>query len=227
MAYYTLMAAEQGLAGIAVVCNPPNMAPYGAKVAGLHNSPISLAVPAQERRPLVLDMATSVAAGGKLSLAIDKGIEIPLGWALDKEGKPTTHPAEAKALLPFGGYKGSGLAMLFECFSSLMVGNPLVARKLTGQSIHPGSQNSFVAALDIELFTDLETYKHDVDELIDLIKGLPKADGVDEILVPGEIEDRVYAERTKEGIPLPDGTAHNLAEVAQKLGVPMPAWLSN
>ena len=225
MAYYTLMAAEQGLAGIAVVCNPPNMAPYGARVAGLHNSPISFAVPTKERRPLVLDMATSVAAGGKLSLALDKGIEIPLGWALDKEGKPTTSPGKAAALLPFGGYKGSGLAMMFECFSSLMVGNPLVARKLTGQSIHPGSQNSFVAALDISMFTDLETYKDDADELIDLIKGLPKADGVDEIFVPGEIENRVYDQRANEGIPLPDGTARNLAEVAQKLNVPVPEWL--
>jgi ureidoglycolate dehydrogenase (NAD+) len=227
MAYYTLMAAEEGLAGMAVVCNPPNMAPYGAKVAGVHNSPISFAVPAEHRRPLVLDMATSVAAGGKLSLAIDKGVEIPVGWAMDKEGKPTTFPAEAAALLPFGGYKGSGLAMMFECFSSLMVGNPLIARKLTGQSIHPGSQNSFIAAIDISMFTDLESYKNDVDDLISLIKGLPRADGVDEIFVPGEPEDRTFDQRVREGIPLPDGTARNLGEVAQKLGVPVPGWLQS
>ena len=117
--------------------------------------------------------------------------------------------------------------MMFECFSSLMVGNPLVARGLTGQSIHPGSQNSFVAAIDIALFTDLESYKTDVDELVDLIKGLPKADAVDEIFVPGELEGRTYDQRVQEGIPLPDGTARNLAEVAQKLGVPVPEWLQS
>lgn len=225
MAYYTLMAAEEGLAGIAVVCNPPNMAPYGARAAGLHNSPISLAVPAQDRRPLVLDMATSVAAGGKLSLAIDKGVQIPLGWALDKDGNPTTLPAEAAALLPFGGYKGSGLAMLFECFSSLMVGNPLVVRKLANQPIHPGTQNSFVAAIDIAMFTDLACYRQDVDELIAQIKALPTADGVDEVLVPGEPEDRTYDQRCQNGIPLPDGTAQNLRQVAEKLGLPVPEWL--
>src|SRR5205823_12861156 len=74
MAYYPLMAAEADMAGIAIVCSPPNMAPFGARAAGVHNSPISIAVPAERHPPLVLDMATSIAAGGKLRLAIDKGI---------------------------------------------------------------------------------------------------------------------------------------------------------
>jgi LDH2 family malate/lactate/ureidoglycolate dehydrogenase len=221
--YYALMAAEEGMAGIAAVCSPPNMAPYGAKAPGVHNSPLAIAVPADRHPPLVLDMATSVAAGGKVSLAIDKGIEMPLGWALDKEGKPTTLPTEVGALLPFGGYKGSGLAMMLECLSSLMVGNPLVARRLSGQPIRRSSQNSFIAALDIAAFTDLEACRQDVDEMVDLIKGLPKADGVQEILVPGEPEAQTYEQRARCGIPLPDGTVRNLSEVAEKLGVRMPA----
>jgi ureidoglycolate dehydrogenase (NAD+) len=225
MGYYALMAAKEGLAGIAAVCNPPNMAPYGARVPGVHNSPIAIAVPGKEHRPLVLDMATSVAAGGKVSLAIDKGIEIPEGWAIDVEGKPTRDPKAVGALLPAGGYKGSGLAMMLECLSSLFVGNPLLARKLSGKSIRGGTQNSFVAAIDIATFTDLETYQRDVDETIELIKDLPKADGFDEILVPGEPEDRIYETRVETGIPLPDGTARNLVDVAEKLGIPVPEWL--
>jgi LDH2 family malate/lactate/ureidoglycolate dehydrogenase len=223
--YYALMAAKEGMAGMAVVCSPPNMAPYGARVPGVHNSPIAIAVPGERHRPLLLDMATSVAAGGKVSLAIDKGVEIPEEWALDKEGQPTTDPKEVGALRPAGSYKGSGMAMMFECLTSLAVGNPLIARRLAGKSIHGGTQNSFVAAIDIATFTDLEAYRSDVDETIDLIKDIEKADGFDEILVPGEPEDRTYETRAENGIPLPDGTVRNLIDVANKLDIPVPEWL--
>lgn len=135
MAYYSLMAAKADMTGIAIVCSPPNMAPYGAKSAGVHNSPISIAVPAKRHRPLVLDMATSVAAGGKLNLAIDKGISIPEGWALDGDGNPTTDPNLAKVLLPIGGPKGSGLALMFECLSSIMANNPLLEPVLSGTGL--------------------------------------------------------------------------------------------
>ena len=114
---------------------------------------------------------------------------------------------------------------MLECLSSLLVGNPLLARRLGDKSIHGGTQNSFVAAIDIATFTDLETYQRDVDETIDLIKALPKANGFDEILVPGEPEDQTYEARLRDGIPLPDGTARNLADVAGKLGIPVPDWL--
>jgi LDH2 family malate/lactate/ureidoglycolate dehydrogenase len=223
--YYALMAAKEGMAGIAVVCSPPNMAPYAARVPGVHNSPIAIAVPGNEHRPLVLDMATSVAAGGKVSLAIDKGVEIPEGWALDKEGQPTRDPTQVGALLPAGSYKGSGLAMMFECLTSLFVGNPLLARRLAGKPIHGGTQNSFVAAIDIATFTDLEAYQSNVDETIDRIKAIEKADGFDEILVPGEPEDQTHETRAQHGIPLPDGTVRNLLDVAEKLGIPAPEWL--
>ncbi|MEA3407293.1 MAG: Ldh family oxidoreductase [Chloroflexota bacterium] len=225
MGYYALMAAEEGMAGIALVSNPPNMAPYGAKAAGVHNSPIAISVPAKEHRPLVLDMATSVAAGGKVNLAVDKGVPIPEGWALDADGNPTTDPKEAGILLPFGAYKGSNLAIMFACLSNIMAGNPLVAPTLAGEQIRPGTQNSVVAAVDIGTFSDLQTFEENVDDLIDGIKSLPKAEGFEEILVPGELEDRVHAKRVKQGIPLPDGTVRNLREAAEKLGVEIPQGL--
>ena len=223
--YYSLKIAEQGMVGIISVSHGPCMAPYGSKVRGLHNSPISLAVPAGRHRPLVIDMATSVAAFGKISFARDKGIEIPEGWAIDEEGHPTTDPNQARAVLPVGGPKGSGLAMVLECVSSLMVGNALVAPRLNGSSSSRFGGNSFVAAIDIGTFTDVETYRNEVDELVDAIKGLPKADGFEEILVPGEPEGRIYDERVQQGIPLPDGTVRNLLETAEKLGIPVPEWL--
>ena len=125
LAYYTRQLAETGLIALATVSSPPNMAPFGARAAGLHNSPISIAVPAERRGALVLDMATSVAAGGKIYLAADRGLPIPPGWALDAAGESTTDPTRAKIWLPLGP-KGSGLALMFECWSSLLAANALV-----------------------------------------------------------------------------------------------------
>ncbi len=226
MAYYALMAVEAGMAGIAIVCSPPNMAPFGARVAGVHNSPISIAVPAGRHRPLCLDMATSVAAGGKLSLARDKGVPLPPGWALDEAGQPTTDANQAKILLPFGGPKGSGLAMMFETLTSLMVGNPLLGPAFAGEAgAGRHRQNSVVAAIDIGAFTDLAAYRAEVDRLIDGLRGLPRAEGVAEVLAPGEPEDRSTEERTRRGIPLPIGTVENLRSVAARFRVPLPAGL--
>jgi LDH2 family malate/lactate/ureidoglycolate dehydrogenase len=226
MAYYALMAARQGMAGIAIVCSPPNMAPHGARAAGVHNSPISIAVPARRHRPLVLDMATSVAAGGKLRLAVDKNVPLPPGWALDKEGNPTTDAKRAAILVPFGGPKGSGLAMMFETLTSLMVDNPLLEPALFGE---PGAsrhrQNSVVAVIDIATFTDVDRYRDHVDRLIDGLKMLPRAEGATEILVPGEPEDRCAEERGRNGVPLPEGTMRNLRAVAERFRLPLPPGL--
>jgi LDH2 family malate/lactate/ureidoglycolate dehydrogenase len=224
MGYYPLMAAREGMAGIALVCNPPNMAPYGAKSAGVHNSPIAICVPGKRHRPLLLDIATSVAAGGKLDLAIDRGDKIPVGWALDKQGNATTDPHLAAILLPFGGPKGSGLALMFECLASIMVGNPLLEPALQGK---PGAkthcQNSIVAAVNIGMFTSVEDYESHVDAVVDGIKALPPAEGFTEVLVPGEIEDRVHEERAKNGIPLPEGTVRKLQKIAERFNLQMPA----
>jgi LDH2 family malate/lactate/ureidoglycolate dehydrogenase len=223
MGYYPLMAAREGMAGIALVCSPPNMAPYGAKAAGVHNSPIAICVPGNRHRPLMLDIATSVAAGGKVDLATDRGDRIPVGWALDKKGNATTDPHLAAILLPFGGPKGSGLALMFECLASIMVGNPLLEPALQGKpDAETHRQNGIVAAINIGMFTNLEAYKSHVDAVVDGIKALPPAEGRTEILVPGELEDRVHEERAKHGIPLPEGTVRNLRKVADRFKIEMP-----
>jgi len=225
MAYYSLMAAEAEMAGIAIVCSPPNMAIHGSRAPGAHNSPISIAVPAKSRPPLVLDMATSVAAGGKISLAVDKEVPIPIEWALDPDGNPTTDPNVATILLPAGGPKGSGLALLFECLTGIMAGNPMLAPNLGAGHERRFIQNSIVVAVDIAAFTDIVDYQNNVDDLVDGLKRLPRADGIDEILVPGEPESQVLEERSRDGIPLPAGTINNLEEVASRFGVRMPNLL--
>ena len=224
MAYYAQLAAQQGMAGMAIVCSPPNMAPFGAKAAGLHNSPIALAVPAGRHPPLSLDMATSIVAAGKLEVARDKGVPLGEGWALDAEGNPTTDVERASILMPSGGPKGSGLALMFQCLTSLMANNPLVVPVLQGaDAVH--NQNSVVAAVDIGLFTEVDTFEGQVDALIDELKALPKAEGHDEIFMPGELENRTCEDRQQNGIPLPPGTVQRLREVSQQCGIDLPEGL--
>ncbi len=226
MAYYSQMAARAGMAGLAIVTNPPNMAPPGARAAATHNSPIALAVPGKEWTDLSLDMATSVAAGGKLDIAKDKGISIPSEWALDKDGHPTIDPHQAAFLRPAGGYKGYGLALMFECLTSLMVANPLLAPKLHGQdTVTPGTQNSVVAAINIAQFTDVEEYKQNIDSLVDGVKDLPMVNADDEMMLPGELEQRQYEERRKQGIPLPAGTVKKLQDAAAHFALDLPDGL--
>jgi ureidoglycolate dehydrogenase (NAD+) len=225
MGYYAMMAAEAGMAGLAIVCSPPNMAPFGARAAGIHNSPIAIAVPAGRHHPLVLDMATSVAAGGKLVLAADKGVSLGEGWALDAAGQATTDPHQAAILLPAGGPKGSGLALMFQALTSLMANNPLIAPALR-DGHHSHNQNSVVAAIDIGLFTDVDTYRAEVDETIDAMKALPTADGFDEVLMPGEPEFRTFDERSRNGIPLPPGTVQKLRDAADRFDLVLPQPLT-
>jgi LDH2 family malate/lactate/ureidoglycolate dehydrogenase len=205
------------------------MAPTGARAAGVHNSPLAIAVPGGELPALCLDMATSVVAAGRLDVARDKGIAIPAGWALDADGQPTTDPLLARIMVPAGGYKGYGLALMFECLSSLAVGNPLLAPVFAGQAEahpRPGTQNGIVAAIDLEQFTDLDAYRANSDATIEGIKRLPRLEGVDEVFVPGELENREAERRRQLGIPLPGGTIRNLRAVAEELGVPLPSELA-
>ncbi len=223
MGYYALMAARQNMAGMTSVASPPYMAYYGARAKGLSPAPIAIAVPAKRHKPLLLDMATGVVAFGKIFLAIDKGVSIPEGWALDKDGKPTTDPKQAAMVLPLGGPKGSGLALMLECLQSVMADNPRLEPILAGKEPnYLNLQNSFVASIDISQFTNVDKYKEHIDNLIDGIKGLPKAEGFNEIFVPGEPEERTYEERIRNGIPLPEGTVRNLRSAAERFSIELP-----
>ncbi len=223
MGYYARMAALEGMAGITFVCNPPNMAPYGARAAGVHNSPIAFAVPAQTHPPMILDMATSTVAAGWVNLAIDKGIPIPEGWAIDKDGRPTTDPTAVGALLPFGGYKASGLAMMLAALSTVMAGNPIPEAIPTGKgTARRWTQNSVVAAVNIAAFTDVERYKQEIDHMIEGINALPPAEGFSEVMTPGQPEERNEAERSRSGIPVPMGTVEKLRRAAGKVGAEVP-----
>jgi ureidoglycolate dehydrogenase (NAD+) len=221
--YFTLEIAAEGMAGIAINVSRPNMAYPGARSAGIATSPISISVPGAEHAPLMLDMATATQSMGKIQLARDAGTPLGEGWAIDADGNPTTDPVKAAIPTALGGHKGGGLSLMFECLTSLMVANPLIAPFIEGAPDgRRHMQNGMLIAIDISKFGDVGDYAREVDRLAAAVKTLPRGDGVDEILVPGERGDRVLEQRRDEGIPLPGGTWARLLDIAEPLGVAMP-----
>ena len=222
--YFALEAAAKGMAGIVLSSSRPNMVYPGARAAGLATSPIAIAVPGGAHAPLMLDMATATASIGKIAFARDSGVPLGEGWAVDSDGNPTTDATRAAIPMPLGGYKGGGLSLMFECLTSLMVANPLISPFLEGAPDgRAHMQNGLAIALDIGRFTEAGAYAREVDRLAAALKTLPRADGVEEILVPGERGDRVLRDRVVRGIPLPAGTWARLKEAADLLGVTPPA----
>jgi ureidoglycolate dehydrogenase (NAD+) len=165
-------------------------------------------------------MSTSVVAMGKLLQASKTGEPLPEGAVLDAEGRPTTDPAKAAVPLPLGGPKGSGLALMIECLTSLVLANPIVAEVLEDtEAGRRHRQNAFVLAIDVARFGDPAVLRREIGRLVRVLKALPRAAGVDEILMPGERGDRVLVQRSRDGIPLPPAVVKELRAVAESLGV--------
>jgi LDH2 family malate/lactate/ureidoglycolate dehydrogenase len=220
LGYYTLAAAREGMAAIALAASWPNVVYHGTRAAGVSTSPISIAVPGAE--PLVLDMATSVVSMGKLKQAKRTGEPIPAGWALDKDGNPTTDPQAARIPLPMAGPKGSGLSLMIECITSLIASNPLLSESLEGTPEgRRHRQNGFVMAIDLAQFGDPLNFRREVDRLVKALKSLPVDRDGGEILMPGERGRRTFEHRNRDGIPIQHATYHELQALANHLGVAM------
>lgn len=220
--YYAARAARRSFAAMVMAAGPPNMAYFGARVPSLSTSPLALAVPRETGEPLLLDMASAVVSHGTVREALDAGRSIPEGWALTETGAPTTDPAEAAVQLPLGGPKGSGLALMIECLTGLLAGVPILTAMLPpgGQRRHV--QNGLVMAIDIAAFVAPEDYRAEVGRLVEVLKALPRAEGVSEIRMPGERGARTASERRSQGVPLGAKTWARLGECAEALGVPLP-----
>jgi len=222
LGFYTLAATREGMAAIALAASGPNMAYHGARAAGVSTSPISIAVPGGERGPIVLDMATGIVSVGKLLQAKRTGQAIPPGSALDRDGNPTTDPDAAQIPLPMAGPKGSGLALLIECITSPIVSSPILADALEGaQESRRHRQNGLALAIDVARFGDPRAFRREIDRLVKAVKALPLDANTGEVLLPGERGDRVFAERSRAGIPIPRTTFDELGALAERLGVRM------
>jgi LDH2 family malate/lactate/ureidoglycolate dehydrogenase len=216
------MALPHKMIGMVSANAAPSMAAWGGTIPLMGTNPVCVAIPTGEEVDIVLDMASSVVARGKIRLAASKGEPIPLGWALDEQGLPTNDPAAAMkgTLLPIGGPKGYGLALVVDILSGVLTGSDFGPRI---PSVHDsGSKVSAgfaVQALDIAAFADPEDFERDIRLLIADIRRSPRASGTERIYLPGEIEWLKKQERLQHGIPVPDSLLRDLAGVAGELGV--------
>lgn len=227
-AYYGMMPLERDMIGLSLTNAAPSMAPWGGRDPYFGTNPICICVPAGEERPVVFDGATSVVAKGKIMVAQKKGVPIPPTWAADGRGVPTTDPNVGikGVLLPFGTYKGSGLALAVEVLSGVLPG---AAVALGVGSLYATDARAdighFFAAIDVAAFGEAGEFKTKMDRMIREIRGQRRAEGVDRIYVPGEIEFEKESETEARGVEVADETIREMAEYAAKYGVEMPRVL--
>ena len=221
-AYYAMMALPRKMIGIVSANAAASMAPWGGRAPMLGTNPICVAIPTGEDVDIVLDMASSIAARGKIRLAVSTKKQIPLGWALDAQGLPTQDPEEAMkgTLVPIGGPKGYGLALVVDILAGVLTGASYGTHIPSVHDVEdPVSSGFLVEALDIAAFADPGQFEKDIQALIAEIRGSPRASNVDRILLPGEPEWRTKQERLELGIPVPDSLRGELTRLGSDLGV--------
>ena len=220
---YPLAAAERGFIA-QVHCNGHGVcrvAPWGGTEPRLATNPIAIAIPTRAE-PLLVDITTSVVAEGKVRVSRNAGRKIPEGWVLDSDGLPTTNPAdlyEGGTLLPLGGregHKGYGLSIVVDLLGGALSGAGC------GTMTEKVGNGLFIQLTDPSCFCEREEFLDQIDRFTEYLKSSPLKEGVDDILLPGEPEQRTAARRRKQGIDIDDGTWGQLIELAGTLGVEMP-----
>jgi len=220
---YAYRAVERGCACIILAAAYPFMPYHGAKIASLPTAPIVMGVPTARHGPIVLDMASSIVAMGKINQARTKGEPLAEGWALDADGRPTTDPKKAAMPLPLGGPKGSGLSLMIEMLAGVLGGASILTQVLGPERSSRNAQNALIVVMDIAAFRPDGGFLQDADTLAGIIKQLPLREGFDEILLPGERGRRIEAERRATGIPIPTDTWNALKKIAETHAIELPA----
>ncbi|MEM2970667.1 MAG: Ldh family oxidoreductase, partial [Candidatus Bathyarchaeia archaeon] len=212
--------AENDMIGVAMANSLSSVAALGGVERLLSTGPLSYAFPCGCEFPFVLDIATSVVAEGKVRVALHKGEKLPEGCIIDKNGNPSTNPADyydGGALLPLGGdsygHKGFGIGLAVEVLSGIL--------SMSGQSYLPSKKGNglFFQAINIESFLPIDEFKRQVDALVERTKSCKVRPGFSEILIPGEIEWRTERERLSKGIYLPDRTWEEIQTIASSYGL--------
>ena len=227
---YPLMAAREGLIGLAFVNAGRfgrQIAPFGGIDGRISTNPIAFSAPRQHSEPIMVDLTTSVVAEGKVRVAVNKGEEVPEGWLIDHEGNSTTDPTVIKgpppngAILPMGGivaHKGYSLGLLVEILGGALSGQGCAQ----GQKME--SNGVLFTVYDISFFAELDWYYKVVETLVNHVKTSRPAKGFDEILIPGEPEFRLAAQRRENGIKLDETTWQQLREAGTRVGLNPDKW---
>ncbi len=212
LAYYIRMGMDAGMASMMCVNTDACMVPYGGSGAFFGTNPFAFGFPGRTQSVL-LDMATSEVAWGKILHAREKNLPIPESWAVDKEGVKCSDPHKAAALPPFGGAKGYGITIMVEALTGLMVGGVFGPhlKKMYGDYETYRDLSNFIMMIDPGVFGSRDEALDRTQRMIDEIHRIPPAPGFQRVMVPGEIEDNCMARYRKEGIPLPGSIYRYLA----------------
>ena len=221
---YAAMPLEHDMAGLYLAVGNANHLPaWGGLDMLLSTNPIAVAVPAGEEPPIVLDMATTVAAYGKVKTKAQRGEMMPEGWMMDRQGRPLTDPRRANDgfLLPIGGYKGYGLALIFGLLAGTLNGAAMGKDVVdfNADDTTPTNTGHVIMAINVEAFQPVEEFKRSVDTLIRDLRASERLPGVDRIRLPGEGSRAARADREKNGVPLPAPLAAALDQLAGELKI--------
>lgn len=221
-AYYSLMAAKEDKIGIVMSNVAPLMPAIGGKEKVIGNNPLSIAAPSKTT-PIVLDMALSNTAFGKVLYHKENDLEVPEGWGVDKDGLATKNPEDiinGGLLTAVGGPKGFGLAVMVEILTGIL-SNGDFSKMIPSMYDMDNKQSisHFMLTIDIKKLIPLETYYSNIDQLVNFIKESSKAEGTKEIFLPGEIEFMKEKENKAKGVPLEEKFIKQLNEMANRLGV--------
>ncbi|HBM3060188.1 Ldh family oxidoreductase [Klebsiella oxytoca] len=218
--YYTRMAAEAGCVAFMTCNGGPAMAPWGGyrdKIIG--TNPWSLAAPAGNAAPLMLDIANTGVARGKIYLARNRGEKIPEGWALNSDGEPTTDPTEAinGIILPMAAHKGYAIGVMMDIFAGVLSGSQFLSS--VNGPYHYDKKSGvghFISVYNIETFMPLEQYNARIEEFLHQLKQPPVAAGHEGIFYPGELEARNDTRNRESGLSLANGTLLDLQRIAKE-----------
>lgn len=222
-AYYSMMAAKKNMIGIVISNTAPLMPSIGGAEKVIGNNPISIAAPVREGAPLVLDMAMSNTAFGKILYAQEENKNIPEGWGVDAMGAPTTDPdkvVNGGFLAPVGGPKGFGLALMAEVLTGVLSGGDFSEMIPSMYDVDKKQSIShFMLSIDIGKLIPLELYYSNIEQLSSYVKNSKKAKGVDDIYLPGEIEFLKEKKNNIQGVPMQEKTFNKLNELAEELKI--------
>lgn len=229
--YYASLAADEGCIGLSMANDIPSVAAPGSRGAITGSNPISYAIPAGKHRSILLDMSVATVAGGKVYAARTRGETIPNTWLLGADGKPTTDPSgypQIGALQPAAGHKGYGIALLIEALSGALSGAAVtwkVGNWLWDDGTKPTDHGAAFIAIDVNTIMPAAEFTRRVEALVDEIHSAPRADGVERLFVPGEMEWERHARATREGIALPSDVVESLHDSADMTGLRLEDFL--
>jgi len=223
-ALYVTMPLKHDMIGLYFAVGSSNhLPPWGGSESLLGTNPMAIAVPAHDEPPIVLDMSPTVAAFGKVRLKAQRGEQMPVGWMIDKQGKPLTDPKRADEghLLPIGDYKGSGLSLIIGLLAGALnraaVGREVV--DFVKEAGTPTNTGQAIAAISIDAFMPADAFKRSVDRLVRDIRDSQRLPGVERIWLPGEQSHAKLLDRRAHGVPMPKALRDSLDTVARDLNV--------